>query len=153
MTRIIAFALVAAVAVPAGAFAQEAQSVDVTKLGVDLSRIKRELAEAQPTGDSDDPLRLRFRVEVVGVAPKIDFLEGFNVEGAVPYGPPTHQEVLDVVTPKEFRSPVVPFYSLAVLAAQKLMQFSKKKQCEAEIEEYRRLVMQGIAIAAPRCSQ
>lgn len=153
MMRIIAFALVAAVAVPAGAFAQEAQSVDATKMGVDLSRIKRELAEAQPTGDADDPLRLRFRVEVVGVAPKIDFLEGFNVEGPVPYGPPTHQEVLDVVTPKEFRSPVVPFYSLAVLAAQKLMQFSKKKQCEAEIEEYRRLVMQGIAIAAPRCSQ
>jgi hypothetical protein len=151
--RIVATLLVAVLAVPAGAFAQQGQAVDPTKMGVDLSRIKRELAETQADEGSDDPLRLRFRVEVVGVAPKIDFLEGFNVEGPVPYGPPTHREVLDVITPKEFRSPVVPFYSLAVLAAQKLVQYSKKKQCEAEIEEYRRLVMQGVAIAAPRCSQ
>lgn len=122
-------------------------------MGVDLSRIKRELAEAQETDATDDPLRLRFRVEVVGVAPKINFIEGIPLEGAVPYGPPTHHEVLDVLTPQEFRSPVVPFYSLAVLAAQKLISYSKKKQCEAEIEEYRRLVMQGVAVAAPRCSR
>jgi hypothetical protein len=71
----------------------------------------------------------------------------------VPYGPPTHQEVLDVLTPREYRTPVFPLSSLAVLAAQKLFQYNKKKQCEAEIEEYRRLVMQGVAIAAPRCTQ
>jgi hypothetical protein len=122
-------------------------------MGVDLSRIKRELAEAEAEEQSGDPLRLRFRVEVVGTAPRIDLLEGFKVEGPVPYGPPTHNEVLEVLTPQEFRSPVVPFSSLAVLAAQKLMQYSKKKQCEAEIEEYRRLVMQGVAVAAPRCTQ
>lgn len=151
--RFTAFLLVAILALPIGAFAQNGQAVDATKMGVDLSRIKRELAQAQAEEASDDPLRLRFRVEVVGTAPKIDFLEGFNVEGPVSYGPPTHQEVLDVLTPKEFRSPVVPFYSLAMLAAQKLSDYSKKRQCEAEIEEYRRLVMQGIAMAAPRCSR
>ena len=149
--RVLAALLVALLAMPAGVFAQQGQAVDPSKMGIDLSRIKRELAEAQE--ESDDPLRLRFRVEVVGVAPKIDFLEGFSVEGAVPYGSPTHEEVLNVLTPQEFRSPVVPFSSLAVLAAQKLFEYSKKKQCEAEIEEYRRLVMQGIAIAAPRCSR
>ena len=149
--RVLAALLVALLAMPAGVFAQQGQAVDPSKMGIDLSRIKRELAEAQE--ESDDPLRLRFRVEVVGVAPKIDFLEGFSVEGAVPYGSPTHEEVLNVLTPQEFRGPVVPFSSLAVLAAQKLFEYSKKKQCEAEIDEYRRLVMQGVAIAAPRCSR
>jgi hypothetical protein len=151
--RLVALVLVAVLALPAGAFARQEQAVDATKMGVDLSRIKRELAEAEASESTDDPLRLRYRVEVVGIAPKIDFLEGFDVEGAVPYGPPTHDEVLNVLTPQEFRSPVVPFYSLAMLAAQKLFSYNKKKRCEAEIEEYRRLVMQGVAIAAPRCSQ
>jgi hypothetical protein len=150
--RFVATLLVALLAVPAGTVAQSGQTVDPTKMGIDLSRIKRELAEAPEQG-SDDPLRLQFRVEVVGIAPRIDFLEGFSVDGAVPYGSPTHDEVLNVLTPQEFRSPVVPFSSLAVLAAQKLYEYSKKKRCEAEIDEYRRLVMQGVAIAAPRCSR
>jgi hypothetical protein len=154
MRRLATLLLVAALAVPAGAFAQGGQAVDASKMGVDLGRIKRELAQAQAQdAEPSDPLRLKFVVEVVGVAPKIDLFEGFSVEGAVPYGPPTHQEVLDQLTPQEYRSPVIPFYSLAVMAAQKLYQYNKKKQCEAEIEEYRRLVMQGVAIAAPRCSR
>lgn len=141
------------VTIPTGAFAQDGQAVDPSKMGVDLSRIKRELVQAQQADSSDDPLRLQFNVQVVGIAPRIDVLEGFSMDGAVPYGPPTHREVLNVLTPQEFRSPVIPFYSLAVLAAQKLSDYSKKRQCEAEIEEYRRLVMQGVAIAAPRCSR
>jgi hypothetical protein len=152
--RLVALLLIAALALPVGASAQQETAVDASKMGIDLSRIKRELAQAATsTEEYEDPLRLRYRVEVVGIAPKIDFLEGFSVEGAVPYGPPTHDEVLNVLTPQEFRSPVVPFYSLAMLAAQKLFSYSKKKQCEAEIDEYRRLVMQGVAIAAPRCSR
>jgi hypothetical protein len=154
--RLIALIVVASLAMPAAAFArQQEPAVDATKMGVDLGRIKRQLAEttAEGEGMSGDPLRLHIRVDVVGIAPKIDFLEGFEVDGAVPYGPPTHQEVLDVLTPQEYRSPVVPIYGLAVAAVQKLFQYSKKKQCEAEIEEYRRLVMQGVAIAAPRCAR
>jgi hypothetical protein len=153
MHRFSIFALAALLVLPAGAFAQEAQAVDASKMGVDLSRIKRELAQAHVDEGPDDPLRLRFTVEVVGTAPRIDFLEGFDVNGPVSYGPPTHREVLDVLTPQEFRSPVVPFYGLAMAAAQKLWQYNKKRQCEAEIAEYRRLVMQGVAMAAPRCNQ
>jgi hypothetical protein len=152
MHRLTALALAAFLALPAGAFAQAPQAVDASKMGVDLSRIKRELAQAQAEEGPDDPLRLRFTVEVVGTAPRIDFLEGFDVNGPVSYGPPTHREVLDVLTPQEFRSPVVPFYGLAMAAAQKLWQYNKKRQCEAEIAEYRRLVMQGVAMAAPRCN-
>jgi hypothetical protein len=101
----------------------------------------------------NDPLRLHFTVEVVGIAPKIDFLEGFNLDGPLSYGAPTHQDVLGVLTPQAFKSPVIPISGLAVAAAQKLYQISKKKQCEVEIEQYRQLVMQGVSIAAPRCSR
>lgn len=134
--------------------ASEAPVVDASKLGVSLSRIRRELAQAaSEESGGEDPLRLQFRVQVIGTAPPIDFLEGFAVSGPLPYGAPTHQEVLNVLTPQEYRSPVVPIYGLAVAAAQKLWQYNKKRQCEAELEEYRRLVMQGVAIAAPRCAQ
>jgi hypothetical protein len=154
MQRITVLLLVATFALPVGAFAQEAQRVDASKMGVDLSRIRRELNQTPPEPTAqDDPLRLRFTVEVVGTAPKIDLLEGFNVRGPLPYGPPTHQEVLDVLTPQEYRSPTVDFLGLAVAAAQGLWKYNKKRQCEAEIAEYRRLVMQGVAMAAPRCNQ
>jgi hypothetical protein len=165
MRRLIALLLVAILATPASAVAQSAQEaqatqqtqappVDVSKMGVSLSRIKRELAEppAEQTAD-DSPLRMSFRVEVVGSAPKIDFLEGFPVNGPMPYGAPTHQEVLDVLTPQAYRSPVFPIYGLAAVAAQKLWHMNKKRRCEAELEEYRRLVMQGVPVAAPRCAQ
>jgi hypothetical protein len=158
MHRWIALLLVALLATPAVAFAQSAerapeQTIDVSRLGVDVSRIQRELAQAEETESSDSPLKLRFTVQVIGVAPKIDLLEGFPVQGAIPYGAPTHQEILQVLTPQAYRSPTADFLGLAVFAAQKLWQYNKKRQCEAEIAEYRRLVMQGVNIAAPRCSQ
>lgn len=142
---------------PASPVAQDsatAPPVDPSKMGIDLSRIRRELTEAQAEdGAADGPLRLRFTVQVVGIAPKVDFLEGFNASGPVPYGPPTHDEVLQVLTPQEFRTPVVPLYGLVAAAAQKLWDYNQRKRCEAELEEYRRLVMQGVAVAAPRCAQ
>ena len=153
MRRLTTFLLVALLAVPTAALSQEAQSVDPSKMGVSFSRIKRELVQAQAEDQDPNTLKLTFTVQVMGTAPRIDLLEGFAVEGPVPYGPPTHREVLDVLTPREFRSPVVPIYGLAMIAAQKLYQYNKKRECEAEIEEYRRLVMSGVAVAAPRCTQ
>jgi hypothetical protein len=40
-----------------------------------------------------------------------------------------------------------------VWAAQKLADRSKKARCEDEIANYRALVMQGVSVAAPRCTQ
>lgn len=167
MMRVIAVLLAAVLAAPTAALAQAAQSapggvvprdqaaaaVDPSKMGISIDRIRRELRQANEETGTDDPLRLRFTVEVYGQAPKIDLLKDFPLVGPVPYGAPTHQEVLDVLTPKEFRSPTFPIYGLAVLAAQKLSERSKKQRCEAEIEEYRRLVMAGVPVAAPRCTQ
>ena len=168
MKRALVFLLVAMVVSPSPLWAQTPQTaqpaapettsspaVDPAKMGVSLERIKRELAQAEAAAAAPDgnPLKFSFTVEVVGQAPRINFLEGFSVTGAVPYGSPTHREVLDVLTPKEFRSPVIPFSAMAFWAAQQLWQKSKKTRCEEELAEYKRAVMAGIAIAAPRCTQ
>jgi len=153
MRGLVAFLLSALIAFPPAILAQEPQPADVSKMGVSLSRIKRELVQAQEEAQDPNTLKLTFTVQVIGTAPKIDLLEGFAVEGPVPYGPPTHREVLDVLTPQEHSGQAFPILGLAVLATQKLYQFNKKRRCEAEIEEYKRQVMAGIAVAAPRCSQ
>ena len=166
MKPVTTVVLVAILAGPVLASAQErpststprlaapAESVDASKLGVSLSRIRRELRQAdekEQTGDS--PLKLQFTVEVFGTAPRIDLLDNFPLTGPVPYGGPTHGEVLDFLTPKEFRSPVFPISALTYWAAQQLWNRNKKQQCEQELAEYKQLVMQGVAVAAPRCTQ
>ena len=159
MRSLLASLLAAVLAFPSAVLAQAAQnpppaeSVDVSKLGVDISRIKRELVQEDGASDPDAPVKLRFTVQVIGVAPKIDLLEGFPISGPLPYGAPTHQEILAALTPKAYSSPTVDFLGLAVIAAQKLFQYSKKQKCEAEIAEYRSLVMQGVPVSAPRCTQ
>jgi hypothetical protein len=128
--------------------------VDASKLGVSLDRIRRELRQAEiEEQQSDGPLNFRFTVEVYGTAPRIDLLEDFPLTGPVPYGGPTHREVVEFLTPQAYRMPVVPFSALGVWAAKALWNKSKKARCEAELEEYKKLVMQGVSVAAPTCSQ
>ena len=139
---------------PAAPAAEAKTQIDPYKLGISLSRIRRELQEIEAReSQGGDALKLEFVVEVFGKAPRIDLLENFPVSGPVPYGPPTHQEVLDQLTPKEFRSPVLPISSFAYWAAQQLWNKTKKQRCEEELAEYKRLVMQGVNVAAPRCTQ
>ena len=129
-------------------------AVDASKMGVSLSRIRRELGQAEARERrGDDPLSLEFHVEVFGTLPRIDLLKNYPLIGPTPYGAPTHREVIDFLTPEEFRSPAIPFSSLAVWAAQQLWNRSKKQRCEAELAEYKQLVMQGVNVAAPRCTQ
>lgn len=158
MKRLVALLIVAFLAFPHLTFAQASQtpSVDVSKLGVSLDRIRRELrqSETQETMSANG-LKLDIRVRVFGQAPPIDLVpDDFSITyGPVPRSAPTHREHIEFVTPREFRSPAVPIYSLAVWAAQKLAEKSRKARCEDEIAQYRALVMQGVAVAAPRCTQ
>jgi hypothetical protein len=51
-------------------------------------------------------LKLEYYIEVYGKAPTVDFFENFDVTaGPVPWAGPTHQDILDVVTPEGFRTP------------------------------------------------
>jgi hypothetical protein len=156
MKRLVAWFIVAALVFPSAGYAQAEQAaIDVSKMGVSLDRIRRELAPASSESMTSNGLKLNIRVDVFGQAPPLELVPGdFSLTyGPVPHSAPTHREHIEFVTPRQYRSPAVPIYGVAIWAAQKLAERSKKAQCEQEIADYRAAVMQGIAIVAPRCSQ
>ena len=130
--------------------------IDATKLGVSISRIKKglRLQSEAALNTSGVPLRLQFQVQVYGQAPKIDVLKGYDLFGGqVPGSAPTHNQMIDFWTPPAYNAPALPFSTLAFWAAQQLWKKSKKSACEEEIANYRALVMQGVNVTPPRCTQ
>jgi hypothetical protein len=95
-------------------------AIDVSRLPLNLQRIQRELQQTT-VREQRDGLNLRYQIEVFGRAPEIKlFLPEDNLQsGPVPYGAPTHQEIIRHITPKEFSSPVMDFSALARWLAQK----------------------------------
>ena len=87
-------------------------SVDVKRLPIDLTKVTRELRQSSAT-ESRSGLNIRYRVDVYGQAPRIDlFTTRDNLtHGQAPYGAPTHREMIDQVTPKEYRAPFADFGS------------------------------------------
>jgi len=88
-------------------------SVDVKRLPIDLTKVTRELRQSSAT-ESRSGLNIRYRVDVYGQAPRIDlFTTQDNLtRGQAPYGAPTHREMINQVTPQEFRAPFADFGSL-----------------------------------------
>jgi hypothetical protein len=145
----------------APAIAQEAppppgpDEIDPAKMGVSLQRIQKGLKIAESTEEgSTAPLRLSFQIQVYGQAPRIDVLKDVDLlSGAVPGSPPTHREVIEFLTPVIYRTPALPISALMGWAAQQLANKSRKSECEAELANYRALLMQGVNVSAPRCTQ
>ena len=96
-------------AVPAAA----QQNVDVSKLPVNIERIQRQLQQAT-VRENQDGLNLSFFVDVYGRAPRIELWapEPNLLTGPAPYGAPTHRQILEQITPQEFRAPAADFSSL-----------------------------------------
>ena len=88
-------------------------AVDVSRLPINLGRIERQLRQSS-VREEHDGLRLRYIVDVYGQAPKLVlFTKQDNLlNGPVPYGGPTHQDLLQVITPQEFRAPAANFGNL-----------------------------------------
>lgn len=129
--------------------------IDPTKLGVSLSNIQKGLfiAETREQGKKDG-IHLEFNVQVYGTAPKIEVLKGIDLlNGGVPGTAPSHNQMIEFWTPAIYRSPTMPISTLAFWAANEIFKKSKKAKCEDEIRAYRELVMQGVNVAAPRCTQ
>jgi hypothetical protein len=77
-----------------------AQTIDPDALPVNFARIQRRLS--RPAAIKTDSSRTVFRVEVFGRNPTIDEILGPNwKKGPTPYGGMTHQEFLNIVTPKD----------------------------------------------------
>jgi hypothetical protein len=134
----------------------ETPQIDATKLGVSIERIQKGLRIAEAREQrKDDGLRLEFNIQVFGVAPRIDVIpDGEDlVFGPVPGTAPSHPQFLEFVTPQIFRTPTVPISAFAMWAAKWAAEKSKKARCEEEIANYRELIMQGVNVAAPRCTQ
>ncbi len=128
MMRVKPAALVLAVALGSGALPGRLQAgprpqdstgwdpdlLPAEELPVSLARIRRKLAQAPPSDAS--LLRLDIYVEVVGKAPALNIFEGFDLHaGPVPYGAPTHSDMIRHVTPEEFRAPSVPLAPVLAL--------------------------------------
>jgi hypothetical protein len=75
------------------------------------------------------------------------------VFGPVPGTAPSHSQFVEFVTPQIYRTPAVPFSAFAAWAAKWMADKNKKSRCEEEIANYRALVMQGVNVSAPRCTQ
>jgi hypothetical protein len=136
--------------------AQGPDEIDATKMGVSIDRIQKGLRIAETTEQqrTESPLRLSFQIQVYGQAPKIDVLKDVDLfNGHVPNSPPTHKDVVEFLTPPMFRTPALPLSAWMGWAAQALANRSRKADCEAEISNYRALLMQGVNVAAPRCTQ
>jgi hypothetical protein len=131
------------------------QSIDAGKLGVDLGRIKKGLRVAETREKlTTDGLRLNFSIQVYGQSPKIDVLQGIDLfNGAVPGTAPSHNQMIEFWTPAIYRTPGLPISALAYWAAQHFWEKSKKTRCEEEIATYRALIMQGVNVSAPGCTQ
>ena len=158
MRGLACFILIACLATPCPAQdapPQPEPAIDVTKLGVSMKRIQQGLfiAEARDK-QGGDAMHLEFNVQVYGQSPKIEVLKGIDLfNGAVPGTAPSHRQVIEHLTPQIYRTPTMPISALAMWAAQHFWEKSKKSRCEEEIAAYRALVMQGVNISAPRCTQ
>jgi hypothetical protein len=101
------------VSVPADASPAASAPVDVSRLPIDIRRIERKLRQTS-IREERDGLNLRYIIDVYGQAPRIElFTKQDNLRnGPVPYGAPTHQDMLQIMTPQEFRAPVADFGNL-----------------------------------------
>jgi hypothetical protein len=85
---------------PASAAAPDTTPVNADALGVNLAKIQR--AVSRPAAIRPDSTRPVFRVQVFSRSPTIDDILGPEWrKGPTPLGAMSHQEFLDIVTPKD----------------------------------------------------
>jgi hypothetical protein len=87
--------------------------VDVSRLGLDLAKITSQLRQT-PGTESRTGLHIRYTIDVYGQAPRIElFTKQDNLaSGPVPYGAPSHRDMINQVTPIEYRAPIMDFSAL-----------------------------------------
>jgi hypothetical protein len=135
---------------------------DIDALGVSFERIKRLLADRAPS-ENKSPLKLNYYVEVVALAPRLQLFtrEELAPTGVIPWGAPTHADIVSFLTPVEFRSPTVPVSSLAILGIMKLAEWEagrvkrkkaeedRKKRDEEERKRQQALQDSGLVVVKP----
>jgi len=97
----------------AHAAAAQQTPVDVKRLPLDLTKVTRQLRQTAGT-EMHNSLHIRYSIDVYGQAPRIElFTKQDNLAtGPVPYGAPTHRDMINQVTPIEYRAPIMDFSAL-----------------------------------------
>jgi hypothetical protein len=95
-------------------------SSSTEQFGLNLGRIQRGLQKSSDRQDFEG-LNLKYYVSVYAPAPPIKLFTPLDnlLYGQAPYGGPTHSDMLQVMTPKEYRAPVADFSGLARWLANK----------------------------------
>jgi hypothetical protein len=88
-------------------------TIDVSRLGIDVSRIHRQLQQSESRPRTRG-LNLQYYIDVYGSKPALQLFATPKeaMEGPVPFGEPTHQEMRNIMTPQEFRAPAMDFSAL-----------------------------------------
>lgn len=129
------------------------QSPDIDALGVSFDRIRREMRQLPPS-TVKSPLKLEYYVEVRGTAPPILlFKPGELTTGPVPYGAPTHSDVLALFTPIEFSAPAMPISTLAIMGIQKLIAWEVNRARQQRAEEARRKAIEAELLRQQRLKE
>lgn len=113
----------------------EAQVVNPDELGVSIDRIRLRFRRNSLFQNVFDPSKLRITayVDVVGRAPAIRLfgsdprtVKEQLTSRAVPFGAPTHQDILQMWTPPEFRTPPMDLTAIVNWLAQQLQKKDEK---------------------------
>jgi hypothetical protein len=98
---------------PKTAEAGPTPNIDVSRLPINLNRIQRQLRQST-VRDESQGLQLRYIVDVYGQAPRIELFPNrdYSLTGPAPYGAPTHQDLLRLITPQEHSAPAANFGNL-----------------------------------------
>lgn len=77
-------------------------------LGISLARIQRRLDKLPEGQEARNLLRLNYYIQVYAKAPRLELFKGFDLHNSpIPYGVPTHTEMLRMMNPN-------PLYPTAV---------------------------------------
>ncbi len=83
------------------------------ELPINLERVKRSLEVLPSSEEARSRLKLDFYINVYGRTPRINPLEGFDLHtGLVPFGSPTHADMMNHWTPQGFGVPVADLGSI-----------------------------------------
>jgi hypothetical protein len=94
--------------------AAPASDIDVTKLPLNMVRLQMKLQAAVAREEATGGPRIHYNIDVLGSLPRLKLFspEDNLRDGPVPYGIPTHRDMMNYATPKEFSAPAADFNSL-----------------------------------------
>ena len=98
---------------PASTVRVTSPGLDVSKLPIDMARIRRQLVRVD-VREERDGLGLRYMIDVFAQAPAIELFPSARLDpnfwtGPAPYGAPTHRQFLNLWTPQEHRGQAADF--------------------------------------------